>query len=102
MLETTEGSRFPELDPELVTTLNKYTKTENAAFLENRKRAREARAKAAATATAKAAEVPNHIEPEDRSPELDFDLETKLRAQIWSDTKHHKRATGIKRLRGSN
>lgn len=92
--------RFPELDPELVATLNEYTETENAAFLENRKKAREARAKAAATANA--AEVPNHTEPEDRSPELDFNLETKLRAQIWSDTKHHKKATGTRRLRGSN
>ena len=29
--------------------------------------------------------------PEQRFPELNHDLEQKLRAQIWSDTKHHKK-----------
>jgi hypothetical protein len=100
MLETTEGSRFPELDPELVAILNDYTENENAIFLENRKKANAARAKAAATANT--AKVLNYSLPEDRSPELDFDLEAKLRAQIWSDIKHHKKATGTRRLRGSN
>ena len=31
--------------------------------------------------------------PEQRFPELNHDLEQKLRAQIWSDTKHHKKNT---------
>jgi hypothetical protein len=98
--EDTEGSRFPELDPELVAILNEHTETENAIFLENRKKDNAARAEASATANT--AKVLEHAEPGDRFQDLDFDLETKHRAQIWSDTKRHKQATGTKRLRGSS
>lgn len=33
---------------------------------------------------------------------LPEDLEAELRSHIWSDTKHHKKMAGTKRLRGSN
>ncbi|KAL3929849.1 MAG: hypothetical protein SGBAC_012030 [Bacillariaceae sp.] len=76
------GSRFPELDPELVAKLNEYTENENAAFLEKRKKAREARAAAANTQKDK---VEVATKKEDRFPELPAELDAKLYEQILNE-----------------